>query len=216
MAAAASWISDRPRACSGERGCPPPHLRLARHGDATLSPAAQPAPPLDRLADLGPLPNEITTHLDAGYDSDKTRALLSERSLQASSDSATPPGRCSAPQYVRRLSRHRDAVDRRGLGDRARDRPGVDRGEVGHLGAHAVVERVDAGAGQGLGWRSAIAPTEPRASSRGAAESAADAVAAPAPSAAAAVARTARARRAVGVLGALCRAIALPPVRFTR
>ncbi|GAA2568071.1 IS5-like element ISCgl6 family transposase [Streptomyces lienomycini] len=31
---------------------------------------------LDRLDDLGPLPDDITVHLDAGYDSDKTRALL--------------------------------------------------------------------------------------------------------------------------------------------
>jgi hypothetical protein len=37
------------------------------------------APSLDRLDELGPLPEDITVHLDAGYDSDKTRALLSER-----------------------------------------------------------------------------------------------------------------------------------------
>jgi transposase len=36
------------------------------------------APPLD---DLGPLPDDITVHLDAGYDSDKTRTLLDERGL---------------------------------------------------------------------------------------------------------------------------------------
>lgn len=28
---------------------------------------------------LGPLPHDITVHLDAGYDSDKTRTLLDER-----------------------------------------------------------------------------------------------------------------------------------------
>ena len=39
------------------------------------------APTLDRLDDLGPLPDDITVHLDAGYDSDKTRALLDERGL---------------------------------------------------------------------------------------------------------------------------------------
>ena len=38
-------------------------------------------PTLDRLDDLGPLPDEITVHLDAGYDSGKTRALLAERGL---------------------------------------------------------------------------------------------------------------------------------------
>ncbi|MFF4354091.1 IS5 family transposase [Streptomyces sp. NPDC001530] len=39
------------------------------------------APTLDRLDDLGPLPDDVTVHLDAGYDSDKTRALLNERGL---------------------------------------------------------------------------------------------------------------------------------------
>jgi transposase len=39
------------------------------------------APTLDRLHDLGPLPDDITVHLDAGYDSDKTRILLDERGL---------------------------------------------------------------------------------------------------------------------------------------
>jgi transposase len=34
---------------------------------------------LDRLDDLGPLPDDITVHLDAGYDSNKIRALLDER-----------------------------------------------------------------------------------------------------------------------------------------
>ena len=41
-----------------------------------------PAPTLDRLDDLGPLPDDITVHLDAGYDSDKTRVLLNERGLR--------------------------------------------------------------------------------------------------------------------------------------
>ncbi|MEV4184760.1 IS5 family transposase [Streptosporangium canum] len=36
---------------------------------------------LDLLDDLRPLPDDITVHLDAGYDSDKTRALLAERGL---------------------------------------------------------------------------------------------------------------------------------------
>jgi transposase len=39
------------------------------------------APTLDKLDDLGPLPGDITVHLDAGYDSGKTRALLTERDL---------------------------------------------------------------------------------------------------------------------------------------
>lgn len=39
------------------------------------------APTLDRLDDLGPLPETITVHLDAGYDSAVTRTLLAERGL---------------------------------------------------------------------------------------------------------------------------------------
>jgi transposase len=39
------------------------------------------APTLDLLAGLGPLPDEITVHLDAGYDSATTRTLLDERRL---------------------------------------------------------------------------------------------------------------------------------------
>jgi transposase len=39
------------------------------------------APTLDLLEDLGPLPEEITVHLDAGYDSGKTRMVLDERGL---------------------------------------------------------------------------------------------------------------------------------------
>ncbi|SFY45355.1 Putative transposase of IS4/5 family [Streptomyces atratus] len=47
-----------------------------RHDSALL------APTLDLLDDLGPLPDDITVHLDAGYDSAKTRALLAERGLR--------------------------------------------------------------------------------------------------------------------------------------
>jgi transposase len=39
------------------------------------------APTLDQLDDLGPLPETITVHLDAGYDSGKTRDTLAERDL---------------------------------------------------------------------------------------------------------------------------------------
>lgn len=38
-------------------------------------------PTLDHLDDLGPLPEDITVHLDAGYDSAATRTLLTERGL---------------------------------------------------------------------------------------------------------------------------------------
>ena len=39
------------------------------------------APTLDLLDDLGPLPEDITVHLDAGYDSGKTRDTLADRGL---------------------------------------------------------------------------------------------------------------------------------------
>lgn len=39
------------------------------------------APTLDHLDDLGPLPEDITVHLDAGYDSTTTRDTLAERDL---------------------------------------------------------------------------------------------------------------------------------------
>jgi transposase len=39
-------------------------------------------PTLDRLDELGPLPEDVTVHLDAGYDSGKTRDLLAGRGLR--------------------------------------------------------------------------------------------------------------------------------------
>ena len=39
------------------------------------------APTLDKLDDIGPLPDDITVHLDAGYDSLKTRDELASRGL---------------------------------------------------------------------------------------------------------------------------------------
>ncbi|MFF2132462.1 IS5 family transposase [Streptomyces olivochromogenes] len=40
------------------------------------------APTLDLLDEFGPLPDAITVHLDAGYDSGKTRTTLDERGLR--------------------------------------------------------------------------------------------------------------------------------------
>ena len=39
------------------------------------------APTLDKLAQIGPLPDHITVHLDAGYDSQKTRDELAGRGM---------------------------------------------------------------------------------------------------------------------------------------
>ena len=40
------------------------------------------APTLDKLGEIGPLPQDITVHLDAGYDSGKTRDELERRSMK--------------------------------------------------------------------------------------------------------------------------------------
>jgi transposase len=40
------------------------------------------APTLDKLSELGPLSGEITVHLDAGYDSHKTRSELESRGMK--------------------------------------------------------------------------------------------------------------------------------------
>ena len=55
----------------------------ARPGARPREPARLPAaaPTLDKLGDLGPLPDEITVHLDAGYDSQKTRDELDGRGM---------------------------------------------------------------------------------------------------------------------------------------
>ena len=41
------------------------------------------APTLDLLDDLEPLPDDITVHLDAAYDSDRTRTELTARNLNS-------------------------------------------------------------------------------------------------------------------------------------
>ncbi|MFE9922764.1 transposase [Streptomyces sp. NPDC005774] len=62
------------RANSGQKHALAQH-RANRHDSPLL------APTLDLLEDLGPLPDDITVHLDAGYDSDKTRTELAARGL---------------------------------------------------------------------------------------------------------------------------------------
>ncbi len=48
---------------------------MLRGGDGPVALGAA----LDSLEHLGPLPDDITVHLDAGYDSDKTRTELAAR-----------------------------------------------------------------------------------------------------------------------------------------
>jgi transposase len=54
--------------------------------DRVLAPASRHdspllAPTLDKLDELGPLPDDVTVHLDAGYDSQKTRDELAARGM---------------------------------------------------------------------------------------------------------------------------------------
>jgi transposase len=65
-----------------------------------LAPASQNdspllAPTLDKLADLGPLPERVTVHLDAGYDSHKTRGELASRGMKGeiAHKGSKPPSR---------------------------------------------------------------------------------------------------------------------------
>ena len=51
-------------------------LAPANRPDSPLLPAT-----LDKLDEIGPLPEDITVHLDAGYDSQKTRGELARRGL---------------------------------------------------------------------------------------------------------------------------------------
>jgi hypothetical protein len=51
-------------------------LAPANRNDSVLLAAT-----LGKLDEIGPLPDNVTMHLDAGYDSQKTRAELASRSM---------------------------------------------------------------------------------------------------------------------------------------
>ena len=73
----AAWLQSRrngadPRPSAFQAG----HIPSWRRHDSPLL-----APTLDKLDDLGPLPDDITVHLDAGYDSQKTRDELDGRGM---------------------------------------------------------------------------------------------------------------------------------------
>jgi transposase len=77
----AEWDGRKATARAQERRV---QFRVILGGRPPRSPASRRAllaPTLDRLAELGPLPEEITVHLDAGYDSQKTRDELKSRGL---------------------------------------------------------------------------------------------------------------------------------------
>ena len=71
-------------------------------------------PTLDLLADLGPLPGEITVHLDAGYDSGKTRQTLTERGLrgQIAHKGEKAPIQASRRWHVERTNAWHNAFNR--------------------------------------------------------------------------------------------------------
>jgi transposase len=72
------------------------------------------APTLDRLGELGPLPNEITVHLDAGYDSGKTRDTLAARGLngEIARKGEKAPIQATQRWYVERTNSWHNAFNR--------------------------------------------------------------------------------------------------------
>lgn len=72
------------------------------------------APTLDLLDDLGPLPEEITVHLDAGYDSGKTRDTLTEPGLrgQIAHKGEKAPIQASRRWHVERTNAWHNAFNR--------------------------------------------------------------------------------------------------------
>jgi transposase len=69
---------------------------------------------LDKLDDLGPLPEEITVHLDAGFDSQKTRDTLAERNMtgQIAHKGDTAPIQASQRWHVERTHQWQNAFNR--------------------------------------------------------------------------------------------------------
>jgi transposase len=72
------------------------------------------APTLDRLDDLGPLPEQITVHLDSGYDSGKTRTELAHRGLhgQIAVKGVKAPIQASRRWHVERTNAWHNAFNR--------------------------------------------------------------------------------------------------------
>jgi hypothetical protein len=59
-----------------------PRRRRVHHHDSVRGDCAGPSSIDRRKQGLDPLPEQVTVHLEAGYDSGKTRTLLAERGLQ--------------------------------------------------------------------------------------------------------------------------------------
>ena len=72
------------------------------------------APTLDKLNDLGPLPEDITVHLDSGYDSGKTRDELAIRGLhgQIAHKGEKAPIQASSRWHIERTNSWHNAFNR--------------------------------------------------------------------------------------------------------
>ena len=72
------------------------------------------APTLDKLDEIGPLPDDITVHLDAGYDSGKTRETLTDRGLrgQIAHKGEKAPIQASQRWHVERTNAWHNAFNR--------------------------------------------------------------------------------------------------------
>lgn len=72
------------------------------------------APTLDKLDKLGPLPDTVRVHLDAGYDSDASRATLADRNLvgQIARKGIKAPIQASGRWHVERTNAWHNAFNR--------------------------------------------------------------------------------------------------------
>src|SRR3954470_12394205 len=72
------------------------------------------APTLDRLDGLGRLPDDFTVHLDAGYDSGKTRTTLDERGLRGriAHKGEKAPDQATGRRHVERTHARQNAFHR--------------------------------------------------------------------------------------------------------
>ncbi|GAA5125587.1 hypothetical protein GCM10023320_40200 [Pseudonocardia adelaidensis] len=74
-----------------------------------------PAPSLDKLDTLGPLPARIPVHLDSGYDSGKTRDTLAQRGLhgQIARTGTKAPTQATSRWHVERTHAWHNGFNRR-------------------------------------------------------------------------------------------------------
>jgi IS5 family transposase len=72
------------------------------------------APTLDKLGELGPLPDQVRVHLDAGYDSQKTRDELAARGMtgEIARKGDTAPVQAGQRWHVERTNAWHNAFSR--------------------------------------------------------------------------------------------------------